>query len=498
MGRRRIRFGERERRRDRLLRAGARQRQRHPDRHFRATNPQIALFKLDARLGIWRGANQIGKSAALAKDCVMEARRVHPYRSASRLRSRRYLVVGESWAEMDPLIEKIWDQLPADEISPRLRYVPGNGIKGHKQPVIELLRGPGAGARIHFATYRQGARRIAGGTYHGVWADEPLPESLLGELIPRVTRHHGIIRLGLTPTPESPPLEYLRELVDKGAKGEPGGFHEVQTSLSLDAVTPRGGLVEVPWLTAEELADVVASYLDVEREMRVHGSWEQLVKGRWISTYDPGKHLSAGVLLGGPDGPALGERIWIAVGIDHGAKAGRQAAELVACSEDGRRAWFLDEYRPDDRSSTEEDAKGIVAMLRRHGIRWDQIDYWVGDRAHAGDYFGNRKSNSDLLRALARVLRKPVQELRDNGLNIRTPKKLRGSVSRGCRLIRNLFRDGRAWVSLRCQALHEGLLKWCGADNELKDPIDAARYAIEELIDRRHLEVTVRATAHVY
>jgi phage terminase large subunit-like protein len=387
--------------------------------------------------------------------------------------------------------------LPKDEIDLRVRYESGGGFRGFKEPRIPFVDGPGKGSVIIFATYKQGGSRIAGGAYHGAYLDEPPPEKVLGEVMPRLSRYHGFLRISMTPTPESPPLGYLKDLLDKDGKriAKEQRWRELQTSLTPGALTLRGGIFERPWKTPAEIDELIESYLEVEREMRVHGSWDALVKGRWLTNFTDA-HIWTGEL--GSE-LAAGEGVRVAVGIDHGAKAGRQCATLVVCSLDGQRVWYLDEARSDGRTSIAEDAQAVLDMLARQGWTWENVDYWIGDRPHGGDMHGNDKSNIDLLDAFSRILKVPRAKLVQRGLRLSSPRKFQGSMGRGVRLMNNLFRTNQAKVHLRCQGLIRGAKEWEGdLQDPLKDPIDSARYPTEVLRDVNVLRPRVSASSPLY
>ena len=116
----------------------------------------------------------IGKSLLLALHAIHTARGTHPYRQVAPV-PVRILVVGESWEQMDGLLELLWALLPKHEIDPKVSYTSGAGFAGYKRPHVRFVAGPGAGSVIYFATYRQGSRRIAGGKYHLIILDEPPP-----------------------------------------------------------------------------------------------------------------------------------------------------------------------------------------------------------------------------------------------------------------------------------------------------------------------------------
>lgn len=451
--------------------------------YVRLTKPQREFAGIVHRLALWRGANQIGKTYGLAFDIIHTARGTHPYRRVRR-GPVRILVVGESWAQMDPLCEKLWAMLPKAEIDPRVRYEPGGGFRGFKEPRIPFIDGPGKGSVIVVATYRQGSGRIAGGSYHAAYLDEPPPETILGEVLPRLSRWHGVLRISMTPTPESPPLAYLRKMVEEGK------LQELQTSLTLDALTLRGGFLDLPWKTQPEMQELIDSYLDDERDMRVHGAWDQVVKGRWLSAVSDKLKVSHGL------DP---KKTWyVAVGIDHGAKAGRQCATLVACSSDGETVIILDEAWTEDVTSTREDAVAILDLLERNGLSWQEVDHWRGDRRHGGDFWGNEKSNWDLLRELAKALKIAQRKLSAHGLRISVPHKTTGSVRRGFRIINSLAREGQLQVHERCTGFWKGAAEWTGKpDDPLKDPLDSARYAIEALHDAQLVRMRVPTAGRI-
>lgn len=463
----------------------------------RLTDPQRLFVSIVHRLALWRGGNQMGKSHGLAYDVVHSLLGTHPYRPV-RKPPVKLVVAGESWSSMDPLLEKIWDFLPKDQIDERCYYDPGGGIRGFKDPRVPIVSGPAKGSLLVLRTYGQGAKKLAGRTLHGGYCDEPPPPSFLGELLPRLSKHHGFLRIGMTPTPETvEDCAHIRELLEEDAKRPEHDrlWYQLQTSVNLANLTIRGGLFEKPWKTRKELQELFDTYLAIERDMRIHGAWDPVVKGRWLTAFEE-DHIWRGEL--GDELPG-GQRVWIAVGIDHGAKAGRQCAVLVVCSEDGELLWFLDEARSDGRTSYDEDAAAVIAMLQRHGWSWENVDYWIGDRAHGGDEAGNEKSNADLLQALSRKLKIPASKLQQRGLKIATPRKFRGSMHRGIRIMNSLFKARQAKVHERCQGVIRGAKEWKGRlDDPAKDPLDAARYPVELLTDLLVLRPRYGAAAAIY
>lgn len=437
--------------------------------HPRLTAPQRAFCENTERKLLWRGGNSIGKSYAHAWDLVHFARGTHPWRAVPAGR-RKIMVAGYSYAQMDPLLEKLWELLPKGEIDPKHYRVEGQGIKGYKEPVVRFVSGPGAGSTIYLATYEQGAERVMGFQGHRLSLDEPPPEDIYAEAVPRLNFHRGELRITMTPTPASPPLAYMRELVTSGK------ITEMQTSYCVESTTILGGLIPWSWKTADQIEEDLAGYLADELPMRRDGAWEAVVVGRWLSLVTAACEVDGDI--------DRGRRWTIAVGIDHGTRPGRQSASLVLMDEDGE-VWILDEHRTGEASSADDDARGILAMLARWGIPWQAVDLWVGDRATSESYWGTAKSNQDLQQALAAQLRLSSRAAADQGLRIETVKKGANSKRRGVSLINTLAHKRKLRVHKRHAGFWAAVQGWKGDDaSPLKDAVDSARYAVMTLVDR--------------
>lgn len=449
----------------------------------RPTDEQIRWRSMQGRRVIWRAANSLGKSRAQAADFIDCARGTNRYRYV-KPPPISILIVSYSFEQMDPLLEKLWELLPKDEIDPACYYVPGQGIKGYKVPVIPFIAGPGRGSAIYFATYKQGAKRIMGGQYDIVGLDEPPPYEVWGEVQPRLNAKKGVLRVSFTPTPESPDLEYLRGEVEKGAESKgKRGVVEMQTSITEHAVTPRGSqFVELPWMNQAEIDHAIDTYLEDERDMREHGAWYPLAKGRWVSTFTD-ENVSS---IRPPEGAFL------VVSLDHGAQAGKQAASLQAYTnrEDIRatRCYWMAEAIGDGRTSSEDDAQAILDMLESEGLTYDNVDLWVGDRSLDTYQRHKAKSNERLRKAFADRLGRDYHQTK----HIFVPNKFDGSVRLGAQLLRGLFKrrlaDGlpAGLVAPRCVKTREALLKFSGRkDDPCKDMFDSLRYGCEAACEGR-------------
>lgn len=440
-------------------------------RFVRWTRPQRLFLEDDRRTAIWRDGNRLGKSWALAYEVIARCRGRHPFKR-THPPPIRALIVGHSLEQMEPLMAAIWRFLPKHEIDDRCGFDPGRGITG-KPPRIVFTSGPGAGSVVSFATYRQGSQRVAGGAYHFIGCDEPATESMFGELRPRLLTTRGDMRVNFTPTPDAPPQGWLRDLVEAGTIPE-HNYH-----LSEATVWPEGA--PRPLLYQAEIDAEASTWLEVERAMRLEGAWEPVVSGRWLTQFSDANVASFAT-------PDLPTGATVGVGVDHGANAGKQAACLIVVDQ-GRserpRVWWCDEVVSDGYTTPEQDASAILAMLRRNGLTYDDVDDWVGDRPTGENRWLVSKSNRDLLRELARQVGRPLEECR----RIHTPKKWAGSLTHGLRLVNGLCgrrdeQDAPALlVSQRCETLIEACRTFAGDRRDPgKDILDAARYPTERLV----------------
>ena len=464
---------------------------RNPRRSVRLTNAQREWLNVSAPLAVFRGGNQIGESYAQAVDVVDFARGVHPTQSHGV--PVKIAVASKSWKQMVPLLSKVWDLLPRHEIDPNIRFVSGQGIKGYKEPVIPLVDGPGAGSVIYLYTYDAGTQRLAGSTFHKAYLDEPPPASFFGEMLPRLNAYGGHLRCSFTPTPDAPPQDYMRAMVRKWEDaGRPelgcaGGMYEHHVPLSVDATTPRGGLLDLPWMTEGDIEQFSAALLEHERGMRVRGDWEPVLSGRWLSAYDKACSVH-GFRLGRLPGPPAGASLF--VGIDHGAGIGKQAAALVAVHQVDTlapRVWVLDCHVAQGYTTPEQDADAIADMLTRWDLKYEDVDQWVGDRSTNANHFEIKKGNAQLRTFLASRYR--IQRSKTKWIN--TPKKWAGSVRHGFRLLNAIMarRDDKhedlshLVVHPRAAVFGTACQEWSGrADDPKKDILDAVRYAVERAV----------------
>lgn len=445
----------------------------------RFTAPQASVFESPYRYTLWWGANGIGKSYALA-ELATRALAGELYWQ-DRTRPRTVIVCGNTWAQVSVLLAYMWQGRARSWFKDGVRFE-GGTMRGQRLHIYTLVAGPGKGSELRLGTFR--AENLAGPRADVVIGDEPLPKDVHDELWPRLFGRGGRMYIGFTPTlGTSHKVGYAWDLVDDEQKTWAG---EINTPLTLDAVTPRGGLVELPWVTPEEIDQFEQGVSAIQADMRMGRSRVPRMDTSYFSAWGP--HL----LDEAPAPP----RVPVGIGIDHGSRPGAQRATLVAVTRGalGGEVWVLDHYMGNGRTESEEDAQGILEMLSRHGMSIEHVDKWVGDRAHHGDWRGGKKSNERLKAALAQAVglnveRQGWQEKLPAPLRyMRTPRKYDRSVWEGVEILHRLMvgRRPRLHVHPRCRPLIEDIESWRGGlTDPHKDGIDSLRYITVPLLEGR-------------
>lgn len=446
----------------------ARRAQADPLAYFRPTPPQLAFLSSNHPIRLLRAGNQLGKTWAGLADVIYRCLGSHPYTLVKAAPIEAWVVV-VSWEQSLAIQKKLWELVPKDSIHDP-EWVPGRGFRG-KTPILRFLNG----SVLRIRTVNQGALALAGATIDYVLIDEPPPEEIWSELAARVLRQRG--RIAITLTPIGLPLGWLKRLVEEGA------VQDLHFPLTVENTTPIGGR---PLLEQADIDKLTAQVLPQEVAQRIHGEWDSgWVEGRVFKMFDPTTHVRA-------DAP-MGEAL-IGVGIDHGTEAGAQVAILTALVRDAGeghpKIWVLDQVVSDGMTTPDQDAAAILTMLRRAGLRWENVDRWVGDRKVYGKKNGSLKSNAMLSSAFERALRLPTGSL---PFRIHTAYKPRGSVFEGYRVLSAAMLRGDFSINPRCRGLIDDLQKFDGREaSEHKHSIDALRYTLELYTRRLYQPTSIR------
>lgn len=448
----------------------------------RWTTPQRSFLESPYRLTVLWGANGIGKSKVMAE---VVTRLLEGRMEWQRPGPQTVILAGNTWTQLGQTIRYAMEGRLQSYLRPGIRYEAG-GMKGQRMQVFDIVAGPGIGGELRLGTFTAGARTLAGPRASAVVSDEPLPEKVYNELWPRLLGRGGRMFTGFTPTlGTAHQLDYLWQIVD-----DPGipWAGEIHVPLTMDAVTPRGGVFELPWMTQEEVDQFEQGLSRVEADMRMGRTRTPRTDSAYFSAWRGDLVVDRRMV------DLVGWRVGI--GIDHGSTPGSQRAILVAVGGRGlySEVHVLDEYQAAGRTETADDARAVVAMLERQGLTLADVDQWVGDRAHHGDHMGGKKRNSWLRMSMARQLgmdttrRGWSESLPEPLRSMRTPRKYDQSVWEGSEILHRLMvqKPARFTVDPRCSVLIDDLNSWRGstsATDPNKHGIDALRYIAVPMVE---------------
>lgn len=467
-----------------------------PRLHQRLTNPQRSFIESDLTVTVWWGANGIGKSDTTAEAVTRAIEGSLPWQSGPG--PRTVMVTGNTWDQISVVLEGVMSGRAAGWFRKGIRFQSGR-MMGQRSAIFDIVAGPGAGGHLRAATFTAGSKNIAGPRVEAIFSDEPLPEPIYNELVPRLFGRNGRLYITYTPTlGTSADVDYLWRAVDDPSNPYVG---EIQTPLTLDAVTPRGGLLEVPWATQDEIDRLSALLSPIERQMRLGLSRHPRMDRTYFGDVWGPEHIS-------DERPPVGARLGI--GIDHGSKPGAERVMLIAATGYGLacRVWVLGEWSGTSKAGAAEVARAIISMLEAAGCGdralsgaayyrslLEDVDYWVGDRAHGGDRRGGAISNGALKEALARILdidvgkRGWMQRLPVALQRMWPPRKYINSDYEGMATLRRMMMgEGgtgpRLLVAPHCTAIQDDIAKWQGSRSDPhKDGLDALRYIVCMLSD---------------
>jgi hypothetical protein len=388
-------------------------------------------------------------------------------------------VICASWSQSLAIQAKLYAAIDPADLHPACVYDPVRGFIG-RNPSVRFRNG----SIIRIKTTRQGGLSLAGATIDVALFDEP-PESqrVFSEVLARLTHRGGTLLLSYTPV--NAPVAYLRELCERGVIEDHWSRLTPEAMIPVGRTSPARGpdgvLRDAAWIAALE-----AKYPAHEVGVVVHGEWEFRTTAAYFRDVWRSEMVHDRVPTG---------NVHVVMGFDHGTLPGKQIALLVAVDEasgaESPSIYVVDEYVDyTGVAAPSDDARAVLAMLRRNGIRWEDLTAVHGDRVHMPGSDG-QKSNRDLTAHLLREL--GVARLAPP---VRTVKRGRGhgagSLSTGSRWLHVAMHQGRFGLHPRCKRLVAALPKYTMADDDAKDPVDALRYALDPWIFRA---VRVGATA---
>ena len=431
----------------------------HEVLRFVPSPPFEALERDTARKVLLRAANRVGKTRHCAR---LAAKR------AINNPGHRIRVIGPTNRQTHTVLGAYLFEFLEPYLAPGLYYVEGEGINGGRKKSLRLRNG----SVVELRSLEDDINAHAGSSQHLIVFDEPPKQNFYMENAARLVDTGGQMIIAATMVNRN--VKWLRTMVE-GDEDSPTeeGRHVMGTGWV--QYVAKFSRVNCPWYTVRQIEDWI------ETCRASAWQWAQRIEAAWDGGVSVGRRFVSfdedNVISGPPDGD------WrVGVSMDHGEVAGHQIALLFYFTD--VRIVFIDEYSPSHATNPDEDARAILSMLKRNGLRLSQVDLFVGDVNSAGKYFANRKVNEELERAFATQLgqsRKPIR--------IVIPDKTPGSVDWGQRCINAASSRGWLHVSGRCVHLLETMRHWKGSRKGTEDALlshaaDAARYAITSALGK--------------
>jgi phage terminase large subunit-like protein len=425
---------------------------RDPLAFHKPTPPQQRWHNCLERIKLLRGGNQVGKTTALAAETFWAAEAHGP--------GFRGRIVCYSWPQSLVVQSKFHALCPKRILDDDAHFHPSRGWRHRRIS----LRGGGV---IDFVTTEGGSLSMASATLDYIGFDEPPDPSSWAEGVARVTATGG--RVVATLTPVGRPMGYLKEQVEAGVVA--------------DFCAPLT-VENCPWLTQEQIDEVIAATLASERPQRVGGAWEGVTPERLLSAYTD-DHI-----FDDDDDDAPTGRLSVGLGFDWAERSMGTIAELVLFDAASHKVWSFDEYESKGATTIDQDAIAILAMLERWGIGLEDVEVARGDTNSLGKS-KLTSVNREMSEALARAVGVPERVISAGRLPLRieSANKGPGSVIAGARTLNDALAGWRWRISRRCSRLIEGCRHWrgqkTGRGSEVKDAMDATRYIAVPILDRK-------------
>ena len=415
--------------------------EKDPLKYFRPTKPQKDFLADPAKIKLLLGGNQIGKTRAAACLLLYHVMGRHPYLDVGITKEAWLITV--SHEQSRTIQAKLFEMIPKDELHPDCEFIPGKGFRG-LAPVIRF-KNPKFGI-IRIKTCNQGLA-LASGSCGLVVIDEPVPAETFNELLARTLRGgkggtQGI--LAITMTPVGIDVQYLRKMVEEGKVSCTIG------KLTIEDTTPEG---LKPLLTEKQIKNITDSYLPIDREARINGSWDiGILQGRVFENFIPEMISSL------PIPKDAMKTIIFSVGIDHGSSPNSQTAVLSAIDMKDvhdPKIYILNEY-VGSQAPPEHHARAILEMIQATGLKPEQCK-WTGDTAHQNHKADKRMSNVLLMRAYENILRYPPKTL---PWKIRTVRKGKGSFYLTTSIIHAAMSRRSFQIQPNCEQLIQAIQRW--------------------------------------
>lgn len=442
-----------------------------PMTYFVPTKPQQKWINDSSPIKLLLGGNQVGKTASACYLLLCHCLGRHPTLKTDTPPIEAWLIT-HSHEQSRTIQQKLYDLTPKHELHPTCEFVRGKGFRG-MAPVVRFKNG----SIIRIKTANQGLG-LASATANLVVIDEPVPMDVFNECLARTLRGgknggRGTLAQSMTPV-GNVDVSYMEEMVAEGK------VSVTRAKLTVEDTTPIG--LE-PLLTEEQIQGITDSFLPIDKEARINGSFHVAPLGIIFT------HFSDNMISEYPP-PADGDYEF-SIGIDHGSRPNSQVVVLCAIdTKDANRpkVYVLDEYIAGE-STPESHARAVLNMLDKHAIPPNRCR-WTGDSEHTGQH-GFKMSNLTLMRAFESVLRLPHKAL---PFYIRTAVKRRHSVYFSASMIHSIMARGDFFIRPDCKRLIMSIKNWtmkrdqsARSRDKFGHAVDALRYAVMPIVDKRYV-----------
>ncbi len=410
-----------------------------------------------------RAPNQIGKTIASAWETWAHALGQHPHRTVPGPGSVGWFLMRDLDGLYATWSEKMHEVAPMWALAPDCGYVRGRGFMFRSRRMIVLSNG----SIIEPKSGTQAPDALESGTVDWLGIDEPPKPGHFDAALQRVAVRQAPV--WMTFTPVNAELSWLRLRVEGNPAEDIPPREDWETfrpTLTVeDCTTVSGRVIR----SAESIAKQIASMSPWTEAQRRSGEWEGQTEGRRFVDFREDHVLDDAGILRSYDR--------IRVGIDHGEGPGKQVVHVVGVV-DGGPYVVLAEWTSTGTATPAEVASALAGLLHDLGFSPHHVERVFGDINSAGLVGGGRRYNDFLEEALARVYGSRTSPIR-----IETPKKNPGSVEAGEAAMSFAMREGRWLVHRSCRSHLKSMRNYRGPkDPDLKDAVDAARYAVHDLL----------------
>ena len=440
-----------------------------PMSYFIPTPPQQQWINDPSSIKLLLGGNQTGKTASACYLLLAHCLGRHPTLKTDPPPIEAWLVT-HSHEQSRTIQQKLYDLTPKEELHETCEFIRGRGFRG-MAPVVRFRNG----SIIRIKTANQGLG-LASSTCSLIVIDEPVPMDVFNECLARTLRGgksggRGTLAISMTPV-GNVDVGYIEEMVENNK------ISVTRARLTIKDTTPIG---LKPLLTEHQIKSITDSFLPIDREARINGSFSVVPEGIIFTHFDDD-------MISDYPPPRDGEYEF-SIGIDHGSNPGSQVVVLAAIDtkvQNQPKVYMLDEYIA-GQATPETHVRSILNMLERHQIPMNMIT-WTGDSEHRGQN-GFKMSNLTLMRAFESVLQLPHKGL---PFYIRTAVKRRHSVYFSASMIHSIMARRDFYIHSRCKVLINSIRNWTMKRSQSARSRDrhghavvSMRYCIMPIVDKK-------------